>query len=65
MEMWPDYQEEDVISKDNDVFMERPSSVLEAFLSNRSGFLLFVSPSMRYVRRAGGWAIYSNHYLRK
>jgi hypothetical protein len=53
-EMWPDYREEEVIRKDNDAFMARPSSVLEVFLSNRGGFLLFVSPLMRYVRGADG-----------
>jgi hypothetical protein len=45
-EMWPDYQEEQLLRKDNNAFMAQQSSVLEVFLSNRRGFLLFVSPLM-------------------
>ena len=65
MDIRPGYQEEEVIRKDNDAFMARASSVLEVFLSNRSGFLLFVSRLMRYVRGAGGYVIHSYCYLRK
>lgn len=53
-EIWPDYQEEQLFRKDNDAFMAQQSSVLEVFLSNRRGFLLFVSLLMRYASGSGG-----------